>query len=115
MICEGESHAADSASGWHTNTNLDSGIGRDCMSKKGYVVVPADLATLKQQDLAAKAAEKAQREAAAAAPPPPPPPPPVAPKQVAAKPKPKPKPQQVRPTAQPAPIWPAPAPQLPPS
>jgi len=99
-------------------TNPDTGgIARqDCMKDKGYLVVQSDLAALKQQDLAAKAAEKAQREAAAAAPPPPPPPPPVAPKQVAAKPKPKPKPkpQQVQPTAPPALIWPAPTPQLPP-
>ena len=56
------------------------------MGKKGYTVVQSDVAELKRQDLAAKAAEKAQREAAAAAPPPPPPAPT---KRVAAKPKPK--------------------------
>jgi len=129
MICQGEGHSTDGS----VQTAFSSvkgapgaaGVSQDCMADKGYLVVPADLAALKQQDLAAKAAEKAQREAAAAAPPPPPPPPPpVTPQRATAKPKPKPKPkpQQAQPTPQPQPSWPAPqappnwpAPQAPPS
>jgi hypothetical protein len=110
-LCWGEMDTYSGSPAWGSGTHAGAGgvAVQVCMKEKGYLVVPADLAALKQQDLAAKAAEKAQREAAAAAPPPPPPPP-VAPKQVAAKPKPKPKPkpQQVQSTAPPAPIWPTP-------
>jgi len=117
VLCRSE--VSDSGApiwGGATNAAADGIARQQCMKDKGYLVVPADLAALKQQDLAAKAAEKAQREAVAVAPPPPPPPPPVAPKKVAAKskPKPKPKPQQVQPMAPSAPIWPAPWPPLPP-
>ena len=61
---------------------------QDCMEEKGYIVVMQRDAEAKQQELAAKAAEKARREAEAAAPPPPPPPPPSPPHKVKAKPKP---------------------------
>jgi len=119
MFCRSEvSDSGPPLWGGGTNAAADGTARQECMKDRGYLVVPADLAALKQQDLAAKAAEKAQREAATAAPPPPPPPPPppVAPKKVAAnpKPKPKPKPQQVQPMAPSAPIWPAPWPPLPP-
>jgi hypothetical protein len=118
-ICLSEIDTISGLPAWGSGTNDVAGGGnaaRECMREKGYLVVQADVAALKQQDLAAKAAEKAQRDAAAAAPPPAPPPPPVAPKQVAAKPKPKPKPnpkpnpQQAQSTAPPAPIWPTPTP-----
>jgi hypothetical protein len=97
MTCEGEGHSGNipSNAAYHSTGDV-GGNARDCMGKKGYTVVQSDVAELKRQDLAAKAAEKAQREAAAAAPPPPPPAPP---KRVATKPKPKP---QVGSTPQPA-------------
>ena len=87
MVCQGERHNADSPTTAAYHGAGDMG-GRDCMGQKGYIVVQADLADMKRQEIANKAAEKAQREAAAAAPPPPPPAPP---KRVAAKPKSKPK------------------------
>jgi hypothetical protein len=113
-LCWSKMDAYSGPPAWGSGTNDAAGTNtaRECMKEKGYLVVQADLAALKQQDLAAKAAEKAQAEAAAAAPPPPPPPP-AAPKRVAAKPKPKPKlnptskPQQVQQTVPPAPTWPA--------
>jgi hypothetical protein len=115
-ICSSEMFTSDTGPplmGGGTNAAPGGSAVQECMKEKGYLVVQADLAALKQQDLAAKAAEDAQRAAAAAAPPPPPPapapPPPVAPKKIAAKRKPK--PQQVQPTAPPALIWPAPTPQ----
>jgi len=97
MTCDGEGHSGNipTNAAYHSPGDM-SGSARDCMGKKGYTVVQSDVAELKRQDLAAKAAEKAQREAAAAAPPPPPPAPP---KRVATKPKPKP---QVGSTPQPA-------------
>jgi hypothetical protein len=116
MVCWDGPSASDSGpAGWQgggTDVAAGKSAAQQCMKDKGYLVVPADVADLKQQELAAKAAEEAQRAAAAAAPPPPPPPPPpVAPKKVAAKPKPKLKPVQLQPTAPPAPAWPAPTPQ----
>jgi hypothetical protein len=97
MTCQSEGHSGNipTNAAYHSTGDV-GGNARDCMGKKGYTVVQSDVAELKRQDLAAKAAEKAQREAAAAAPPPPPPAPP---KRVATKPKPKP---QVGSTSQPA-------------
>jgi hypothetical protein len=112
MTCQGEGHSGNipTNAAYHSTGNVD-GRARDCMGQKGYIVVQSDMADLKRQDLAAKAAEKAQREAAAAAPPPPPPAPP---KSVATKPKPKPKvgsapqPAQAQAgSAPPAANWPA--------
>jgi hypothetical protein len=110
MTCQGEGHSGNIPTNAAYHSTDMSGSSRDCMGQKGYIVVQADVADLKRQDLAAKAAEKAQREAAAAAPPPPPPAPP---KHVAAKPKPKPnaqsKPGQAQAgSAPPAASWPAP-------
>jgi hypothetical protein len=71
MTCQGEGHSGNIPSNAaHHSTGDVGGNARDCMGKKGYTVVQSDVAELKRQDLAAKAAEKAQREAAAAAPPP---------------------------------------------
>jgi hypothetical protein len=112
MTCQSEGHSSNipTNAAYHSTGDV-GGNARDCMGKKGYTVVQSDVAELKRQDLAAKAAEKAQREAAAAAPPPPPPAPP---KPVAAKPKPKPKvgstpqPAQAQAgSAPPAASWPA--------
>ena len=112
MTCQSEGHSSNipTNAAYHSTGDV-GGNARDCMGKKGYTVVQSDVAELKRQDLAAKAAEKAQREAAAAAPPPPPPAPP---KPVPAKPKPKPKvgstpqPAQAQAgSAPPAASWPA--------
>ena len=109
MTCQGEAHASDiSVSTAHHGAGGASNGPRDCMAEKGYTVVQSDVAELKRKEIAAQAAEKAQREAAAAAPPPPPAPP----KRVAAKPKPKPaaqaKPQPAQAqSAPPATNWPA--------
>jgi hypothetical protein len=72
MTCQGEGHSGNipTNAAYHATGNVD-GSARDCMGQKGYIVVQSDMAELKRQDIAAKAAEKAQREAAAAAPPPP--------------------------------------------
>ena len=111
MTCQGDGHATDVPSSAAYRSGGPSGDnGRDCMTAKGYLVVQSDVAELKRKEIAAQAAEKAQREAAAAAPPPPPP---VPPKRVAAKPKPKPnaqaKPQPAQAqSAPPAASWPAP-------
>ena len=77
MTCQSEGHSSNipTNAAYHSTGDV-GGNARDCMGKKGYTVVQSDVAELKRQDLAAKAAEKAQREAAAAAPPPPPPAPP---------------------------------------
>jgi len=90
--CEAEMHRGGSGpdSRYDNNIAARGGAVRDCMEEKGYIVVMARDADAKQQELAAKAAEKARREAEAAAPPPPPPPPPVPPHNVKSKPKPKP-------------------------
>lgn len=48
----------------------EPGDDRDCMALKGYVSVPKDKATAKQQQLAAMAAQKAADEAALVLPPP---------------------------------------------
>ena len=68
MTCQGEGHSGNipSNAAYHSTGDV-GGNARDCMGKKGYTVVQSDVAELKRQDLAAKAAEKAQREAAAAA------------------------------------------------
>lgn len=74
-ICSGKADASESGSpAWSMGTTAGPDVlaTQECMNEKGYLVVPADLATLKQQDLAARAAEKAQFNAAVAAPPPPP-------------------------------------------
>jgi outer membrane biosynthesis protein TonB len=111
MTCQGQGHSSDIAgSTAHHGAGGASNGPRDCMGEKGYIVVQSDVAELKRKEIAAQAAEKAQREAAAAAPPPPPPAPP---KKVAAKPKPKPnaqaKPQPAQAQSAPPPTnWPAP-------
>jgi hypothetical protein len=85
MTCPGEGHGTDVPSSAAYRSSGPSGDnGRDCMTGKGYLVAQSDVAEMKREEIAAQAAEKAQREAAAAAPPPSPP------KRVAAKPKPKP-------------------------
>jgi outer membrane biosynthesis protein TonB len=95
--CGSEMHNTAGTGDPHRNNSFGGGdAAQDCMEAKGYIVVTDSEAVARQQDLAAKAAEKARREAEAAAPPPPPPPPPPH----KAKPKPKPKP------AAPAPISP---------
>jgi hypothetical protein len=50
----------------------EPGDDQDCMATKGYVSVRQDQAATKQQQLAAIAAENAEREAVAVLPPPPP-------------------------------------------
>jgi hypothetical protein len=50
----------------------EPGDDQDCMTIKGYVSVRQDQAAAKQRQLAAIAAENAEREAVAALPPPPP-------------------------------------------
>ncbi len=89
--CQAEMHQGGSGSDARYNNNIAAGADavQDCMEAKGYIVVMERDAEAKQQELAAKAAEKARREAEAAAPPPPPPAPPP-PRKLKAKPKPKP-------------------------
>jgi hypothetical protein len=73
MTCQGEAHGTDVPSSAAYRSGGPSGDnGRDCMTGKGYLVVQSDVAETKRREIAAQAAEKAQREAAAAAPPPPP-------------------------------------------
>ena len=88
--CEAEMHRGGRGpdSRYDNNIAERGGAVQDCMEEKGYIVVMQRDAEAKQQELAAKAAEKARREAEAAAPPPPPPPPPSPPHKVKAKPKP---------------------------
>ena len=77
LVCGSEIHRS-AGTGNMRAENSQAGAAdavQDCMEGKGYIVVMARDAEAQQQDLAAKAAEKARREAEAAAPPPPPPPP----------------------------------------
>ncbi len=89
--CQAEMHRGGSSYDARYSDNIAAGSDavQDCMEEKGYIVVMERDADAKQQELAAKAAEKARREAEAAAPPPPPPPP-FPPRKLKAKPKPKP-------------------------
>jgi hypothetical protein len=112
-ICQGEMHRNDravtsSAIGSDMSRSSSDDLVQDCMENKGYLVVTEKEAVAQQQELAAKAAEKARLEAEAAAAPPPPPPPP--PHRVA---KHKPKPKPTTPPAKPT--MTSPAPQNPPS
>ena len=92
VICESAMHQTDRTADPRYPIISTDAI-QQCMEDRGYVVVMDSDAGAKQQEFAAKAAEKARREAEAAAPPPPPPPPPSPPPpHHAAKPKPKPKP-----------------------
>jgi hypothetical protein len=88
--CQSERHRGGGSYDVRYSDNIaaNGDAVQDCMEEKGYIVVMERDADAKQQELAAKAAEKARREAEAAAPPPPPPPPP--PHKVKGKPKPKP-------------------------
>ena len=94
VACEVELQKGLGASGGNSNSRQNNNVAAgsdavtDCMEARGYTVVLARDAEAMQQELAAKAAEKARREAEAAAPPPPPAPPP--PQKVKVKPKPKP-------------------------
>ena len=57
MICQGEAHRQDgSTTGRGAHFGASSGAANDCMAAKGYIVVQSDVADLKRQDLAAKAA-----------------------------------------------------------
>jgi hypothetical protein len=89
--CQSERHRGGGSydARYSDNISAQGEAVQDCMEEKGYIVVMERDADAKQQELAAKAAEKARREAEAAAPPPPPPPPPP-PRKVKGKPKPKP-------------------------
>ncbi len=70
MTCKGERHRYDASPTGRGASVGGSGVAvNDCMAEKGYIVVQSEVADLKRQDMAAKAAEKAQRDAAAAAPP----------------------------------------------
>lgn len=73
--------------------NAADAVAQGCMAQKGYILVPADQAAAKSQELASIAAEKARRETEAAAA--------VAAQakqqKVAAKPKPKPQPPSAPP------------------
>jgi hypothetical protein len=64
MTCQGEGHSGNipTNAAYHSTGDI-GGNAPDCMGKKGYTVVQSVMAVLKRQDLAAKAAEKAQREA----------------------------------------------------
>jgi hypothetical protein len=90
--CQAEMHRGGSSydARYGDNIAAQGDAVQDCMEDKGYIVVMERDADAKQQELAAKAAEKARREAEAAAPPPAPPPPPPPPHKVKTKPKPKP-------------------------
>jgi hypothetical protein len=85
-VCQGELQKANlsgSLRDWGavSRGTAVSQVGQGCMAEEGYVMVPEDQVSAKQQELAAIAAEKARREAAAA------PPPPTAQKTAAVKPK----------------------------
>lgn len=72
-VCQGELQKAN-LSGSLRDWGIERGaavsqVGQGCMAEKGYVMVREDQAAAKQQELAAIAAEKAQR--AVATPPPP--------------------------------------------
>src|SRR5262245_31607244 len=54
MVCEGESHRDGSPTGQGFHSGAGSRAAKDCMAAKGYVIVQADLADLKRQELAAK-------------------------------------------------------------
>jgi hypothetical protein len=56
MICQGETHRQESSSARGPSVGANSGAVNDCMTAKGYVVVQSEVADLKRQDLAAKAA-----------------------------------------------------------
>ena len=57
MICQGETHRQDgSPTGRGARVGASSGAANDCMAAKGYIVVQSEVADLKRQDLAAKAA-----------------------------------------------------------
>jgi hypothetical protein len=64
--------------------NAADAVAQGCMAQKGYILVPAEMAAAKSQELAAIAAEKVRREAVATTPLPTPA------KPTGAKPKPKP-------------------------
>jgi hypothetical protein len=63
MICHGETHRQESSSGWGPNVGANSGAVNDCMTAKGYVVVPSEMADLKRRDLAARAANTSEAAA----------------------------------------------------
>ena len=90
-ICQSERHRGGGGhdSRYTDNIAAQGDAVQDCMEEKGYIVVMERDADARQQELAAKVAEKARREAEAAAPPPPPPPPPPPSHKVKGKPKPK--------------------------
>ena len=58
MTCQSEGHSGNipSNAAYHSTGDV-GGNARDCMGKKGYTVVQSDVAELKRQDLAAKAAD----------------------------------------------------------
>jgi hypothetical protein len=57
MICQGETHRqVGSSTGRGLGFGASSGAANDCMAAKGYIVVQSEVADLKRQDLAAKAA-----------------------------------------------------------
>jgi hypothetical protein len=57
MTCQGETHRQDgSPTGQGSRVGASTGAAKDCMAAKGYLVVQSDVADLKRQDLAAKAA-----------------------------------------------------------
>ena len=90
LVCGSELHRSVGTGSLRTDNSQagNADAVQDCMEEKGYIVVMARDAEARQQEIAAKAAEKARREAEAAAPPPPPPPPPPPHKKAKAKPKP---------------------------
>src|SRR5581483_2499419 len=64
MICQGETHRQEGApTGLGYHVGVGSGVAKDCMAAKGYLVVPSDLVDLKRQELAAKAAGGPEAEA----------------------------------------------------
>lgn len=78
-VCLGERERADLSGVTYTGgglagvvaaqnrSNAADAVAQGCMAEKGYLLVPADQAEAKKQELAAIAAEKARREAEAAA------------------------------------------------
>lgn len=56
MICTGEAHRAGSPTGQGFQVGAGGTGAKDCMAAKGYVIVQSDMADLKRQELAAKAA-----------------------------------------------------------
>jgi hypothetical protein len=86
-----------------SRSNAADAVTQGCMAEKGYVLVREDQVAQKHQELAAIAAEKAQREAAAAAAAAPP-----SPRETAAiKPKPRPAPATSNSLAQPVSLRPS--------